>query len=93
MPLKLEAANNDLEPSLFPFRMTFVPLEGNRRYCGIIEEELGDKLDELSRHLFRVVRDSSQRMGILINDYSHSRIWQAAAIEAASEHFSLVTKS
>jgi len=48
--------------------MTFVPLEAIDGYCGIIEEELGDKLDELSRHLFRVVRDSKPAMGILIND-------------------------
>ena len=66
---ELEAANNDLEAFSFSVSHDLrAPLRAIDGYCGIIEEELGDKLDELSRHLFRVVRDSSQRMGILIND-------------------------
>jgi light-regulated signal transduction histidine kinase (bacteriophytochrome) len=37
-------------------------------YCGIIEKELGDKLGESGRRMFKVVREGTQRMERLIED-------------------------
>jgi len=66
---ELEAANKDLEAFSFSVSHDLrAPLRAIDGYCGIIEEELGDKLDELGQHLFKVVRDSSQQMGRLIDD-------------------------
>ena len=44
------------------------PLRAINGYTRMIEEELGDKLDDLSRRLFNVVCESSQKMGRLIDD-------------------------
>jgi two-component system sensor histidine kinase/response regulator len=66
---ELEAANKDLEAFSFSVSHDLrAPLRAIDGYCRIIEEELGGKLDELGQHLFNVVRDSSRRMGTLIDD-------------------------
>jgi len=66
---ELEATNKDLEAFSYSVSHDLrAPLRAIDGYCRIIEEELGDKLDELGQHLFKVVRDSSQRMGRLIDD-------------------------
>jgi light-regulated signal transduction histidine kinase (bacteriophytochrome) len=44
------------------------PLGAMDTYCGIIEKELGDKLGESGRRMFKVVREGTQRMERLIED-------------------------
>jgi two-component system, sensor histidine kinase and response regulator len=66
---ELEAANKDLEAFSFSVSHDLrAPLRAMDTYCGIIEEELGDKLGESGRRMFKVVRDGTQRMGRLIED-------------------------
>jgi len=66
---ELEAANKDLEAFSYSVsRDLRAPLRAIDGLCGILEEELGDELDESARQLFKVVHDSSQQMGRLIGD-------------------------
>jgi signal transduction histidine kinase len=66
---ELEAANKELEA--FGYSVSHdlrAPLRAIDGYCRMIEEDLGDKLDEVGKRLFNVVRGSSLKMGILIDD-------------------------
>ena len=66
---ELEAANKDLEAfSLSVSHDLRAPLRAMDGFCGIIEEELGDRLDDSGRRMFKVVHDRSQQMGRLIDD-------------------------
>jgi signal transduction histidine kinase len=66
---ELEAANRDLETfSSSVSHDLRAPLRAVDGYCGIIEEELGDKLGESGRNMFKVVRDSTRKMARLIDD-------------------------
>ena len=66
---ELEAANRDLEAFSFSVSHDLrAPLRAMDGFCGIIEEELGEKLGESGRRMFKVVRDSTHRMGRLIDD-------------------------
>lgn len=66
---ELEAANKDLEAFSFSVSHDLrAPLRAIDGCCQIIEEELGDKLDDSGRRLFKAVRESSQQMATLIGD-------------------------
>jgi light-regulated signal transduction histidine kinase (bacteriophytochrome) len=65
----LEAANKDLEAFSYSVSHDLrSPLRAIDGYSAMLEEELGDKLDEAGRRLLNVVRDSSRKMGMLIDD-------------------------
>jgi two-component system sensor histidine kinase/response regulator len=66
---ELEAANKDLEAFSFSVSHDLrAPLRSIDGCCQIIEEELGEKLDESGRRLFRAARDSTRQMARLIDD-------------------------
>jgi light-regulated signal transduction histidine kinase (bacteriophytochrome) len=66
---ELEAANKELEAFTYSVSHDLrAPLRSIDGYCRMIEEDLGDKLDEVGKRLFNVVRSSSLKMGILIDD-------------------------
>jgi hypothetical protein len=66
---QLQAANRELEAFSYSVSHDLrSPLRAIDGYCKIIEEEMGHKLDESGRRLFEVVRDSSKKMGKMIDD-------------------------
>jgi light-regulated signal transduction histidine kinase (bacteriophytochrome) len=66
---ELEAANKELETFSYSVSHDLrSPLRAIDGYTAMIEKQLGDKLDDLGKRLFNVVRDSSRKMGILIDD-------------------------
>jgi signal transduction histidine kinase len=66
---ELEAANKELEAFSYSVSHDLrAPLRAIDGYCRMIEEDLGDKLDEVGKRLFKVVRGSSHKMGLLIDD-------------------------
>lgn len=66
---ELEVANKDLEAFAYSVSHDLrSPLRAIDGYSCLIEERLGDKLDEISQHLFEVMREGSRRMNVLIDD-------------------------
>jgi light-regulated signal transduction histidine kinase (bacteriophytochrome) len=60
----------------------------------MIEEDLGDKLDDLGRRLFNVVCESSQKMGRLIDDLlAFSRLVRQPMNASAVNMFALANES
>lgn len=81
---ELELANKDLEAFAYSVSHDLrSPLRAIDGYSHLIEERLGDKLDEVSQRLFDVMRDGSRRMNVLIDDMlAFSRFGrQAMALE------------
>ncbi|MEO8157467.1 MAG: PAS domain-containing protein [Betaproteobacteria bacterium] len=66
---QLEAANKELESFSYSVSHDLrAPLRAIDGFSKIVEEEYGKQLDEEGLRLLRVVRENSQRMGILIDD-------------------------
>ncbi|MDB5812697.1 MAG: two-component hybrid sensor and regulator, partial [Betaproteobacteria bacterium] len=65
----LEAANKELEAFSYSVSHDLrSPLRAINGYPQMIEEQLGDKLDEETKRLLNVVVDTSHKMGMLIDD-------------------------
>ena len=67
------------------------PLRAIDGYSRMIEEDYGDRLDEEGRRLLAVVRDSSQKMGMLIDDLlGFSRVGRSELARAQVDMAGLV---
>jgi signal transduction histidine kinase len=69
---QLEAANRELEE--FSYSMSHdmrTPLRAIDGFSKLLLEEYGSRLDDEGRRLLKVLRDSAQRMGRLIDDILH----------------------
>ncbi len=66
---QLEAANKELESFSYSVSHDLrAPLRAIDGFTRIFEEDYGATVDDEGRRLLRVVRDNSERMGILIDD-------------------------
>ncbi|HEX4987084.1 MAG TPA: CHASE3 domain-containing protein [Burkholderiales bacterium] len=66
---QLEAANKELESFSYSVSHDLrAPLRAIDGFSRIFEEDYGAQFDEEGRRLLRVIRESSQRMGVLIDD-------------------------
>ena len=66
---QIEAANKELEDFSYSVSHDMrAPLRAIDGYSRMLEEDYGDKLDAEGRRLLGVVRDSSQKLGALIDD-------------------------
>ncbi len=66
---QLEASNRELESFSYSVSHDLrTPLRAIDGFSRLLEEELGPRLDPESARLLQVVRDNSQRMGVLIDD-------------------------
>jgi PAS domain S-box-containing protein len=66
---QLEAANRELESFSYSVSHDLrAPLRAIDGFTRIFEEDYGATVDEEGRRLLKVIRDNSQRMGVLIDD-------------------------
>jgi PAS domain S-box-containing protein len=66
---QLEAANKELESFSYSVSHDLrAPLRAIDGFTRIFEEDYGATVDEEGRRLLKVIRDNSQRMGVLIDD-------------------------
>ena len=66
---QLESSNRELEAFSYSVSHDLrTPLRAVDNFSKIISEEYGDKLDNEGKHLINMIRESSQRMGELIDD-------------------------
>jgi len=66
---QLEAANKELESFSYSVSHDLrAPLRAIDGFTRIFEEDYGAAVDEEGRRLLKVIRDNSQRMGVLIDD-------------------------
>jgi len=66
---ELEIANKELEAFTFSVSHDLrSPLKTIEKYTAMIQKQLDGKLDELGEHLFKIVRNSSQRMATLVDE-------------------------
>jgi PAS domain S-box-containing protein len=66
---QLEAANKELESFTYSVSHDLrAPLRAIDGFTRIFEEDYGATIDEEGRRLLKVIRDNSQRMGVLIDD-------------------------
>jgi PAS domain S-box-containing protein len=66
---QLEAANKDLESFSYSVSHDLrAPLRAVDGFTRIFEEDYGGQIDDEGRRLLKVIRENSQRMGLLIDD-------------------------
>ncbi|HZA14484.1 MAG TPA: ATP-binding protein, partial [Myxococcaceae bacterium] len=69
---EVEARNNELEAFSYSVSHDLrAPLRNIDGFSAVLEEELGDRLDERGRDALRRVRAATRRMGQLIDDLLH----------------------
>jgi signal transduction histidine kinase len=92
---ELEAANRDLEAFAYSVSHDLrSPLRAIDAYAQMLEEDLGDRLDELSRRHFGIMRDNSRRMRVLIDDIlDFSRLGRQAVTRARVDMASVVDEA
>ena len=89
---ELAAVNRELDAFSYSVSHDLrAPLRAVDGYSRMIEEDYGGRLDQEGRRLLAVVRDSSQRMGMLIDDLLNlSRVGRAAIASAKIDMSALV---
>ena len=88
----LEAANKELEGFSYSVSHDLrSPLRAIDGYSRILEEDYADKLDAEGRRLFGVIRESSQKMAMLIDDLlTFSKLGRQALVSSTVDTNALV---